>query len=461
MLKNFLMEDAEIPWEALKFMTGNINYGGNVTDDFDRILLLNILNIFQNDEIVSIPNFKFSRSGVYACPEHERIDQIRAYIERLPNIDDPEIFGMHQNANIAYLRAESAKVLETVLNVQPRESAETGADSEEKQLLDLIAKLQLQVPEPIRKDMFAKEIMKLNAQGLPHCFSTVLFQEVARYNNLLARISSSLQMLNDAAQGKTNMSSVLDAMHTALMKNKVPDNWSQVAYPSLKPLASWMLDLGERVNFMKNWASHGHPASYWLAGFFFPHGFITGVLQLFARKHSYPIDLLYFDFNVLGEETRVSHPPSDGVYIYGLFIENAKWSAADGCLVEPEPGEMHSQVPIVHFIPRFRRPKTSKDRAGSIKMKSTEEEEDETEVFKCPVYKTSARAGVLSTTGMSTNFILTVDLPCGVPDTQEQKLKRAAGLEISEHSVDSGIIQFASPEFWTLRGAALLTMLDN
>ena len=46
MLKNFLIENDEIPWEALKYMTGEINYGGNVTDDFDRHLLLCILNIF-------------------------------------------------------------------------------------------------------------------------------------------------------------------------------------------------------------------------------------------------------------------------------------------------------------------------------------------------------------------------------------------------------------------------------
>lgn len=46
MMKNFLLENDEIPWEALKMMTGNINYGGNVTDDFDRILLNHILSIF-------------------------------------------------------------------------------------------------------------------------------------------------------------------------------------------------------------------------------------------------------------------------------------------------------------------------------------------------------------------------------------------------------------------------------
>ena len=107
MLKNFLLENDEIPWDALKFMTGSINYGGNVTDDFDRILLLNILNIFQNDEVVHMQDYKFSKKGTYFVPVHEKISQIRLHIDKMPNQDDPEIFGMHSNANIAYLRSES------------------------------------------------------------------------------------------------------------------------------------------------------------------------------------------------------------------------------------------------------------------------------------------------------------------------------------------------------------------
>ena len=53
-------------------------------------------------------------------------------------------------------------------------------------------------------------------------------------------------------------------------------------------------------------------------------------------------------------------------------------------------------------------------------------------VIRCPVYKTSVRAGVLSTTGHSTNFVLPVELPT-----------------------------LAQPEFWTLQGTAMLLALND
>ena len=119
-----------------------------------------------------------------------------------------------------------------------------------------------------------------------------------------------------------------------------------------------MNDLQDRLQFMRQWALKGHPACFWLAGFFFPHGFMTGVLQTYARKHSRPIDLLQFEFEVKAsmDSTSIHKGPADGVFIYGLLIENAKWNHADKCLQEPEPGEMYSQMPVIHFIPKYKPP---------------------------------------------------------------------------------------------------------
>jgi len=66
-------------------------------------------------------------------------------------------------------------------------------------------------------------------------------------------IKVSLISLSRAIQGLEIMSVVLDKMFVAFLKNKVPPNWEIVAYPSLRPLSSWVIDLVKRVEFMRKW----------------------------------------------------------------------------------------------------------------------------------------------------------------------------------------------------------------
>jgi dynein heavy chain len=88
-----------------------------VTDDWDRRLLMVMLDKYYNDYTTSVPDYKFSRSGLYYVPNHETIKQARDYIESLPPVEAPEIFGMHDNGDIAFNRSESQLILEAVLAV--------------------------------------------------------------------------------------------------------------------------------------------------------------------------------------------------------------------------------------------------------------------------------------------------------------------------------------------------------
>jgi len=106
--------------------------------------------------------------------------------------------------------------------------------------------------------------------------------------------------------------------------------------------------------------------------------------------------------------------PEDGSYISGLFMEGARWNKERKVISESLPKTLFDPMPIIWLKPRT----LSEISHGSI--------------YACPVYKTSARRGVLSTTGLSTNYVLTIDLP-------------------SDQSEDH----------WIQRGAAMLCQLDN
>lgn len=101
--------------------------------------------------------------------------------------------------------------------------------------------------------------------------NTVLTQELVRYNKLLIIMKDMLAEVQKALVGEVVMSEELDSMSNSLFDNMVPIAWQPtVGFLSLKPLASWINDLNERINFLAKWVEHGAPATFWISGFFFP-----------------------------------------------------------------------------------------------------------------------------------------------------------------------------------------------
>jgi dynein heavy chain len=73
MLKIFLDEQEEIPWDAMLYVTGQINYGGRVTDDWDRRCLITLLKKYSCPDVLE-DGYKFSESGIYYAPTNGAID---------------------------------------------------------------------------------------------------------------------------------------------------------------------------------------------------------------------------------------------------------------------------------------------------------------------------------------------------------------------------------------------------
>ena len=154
------------------------------------------------------------------------------------------------------------------------------------------------VPEPISRSEEKGELLVKDKNGILPSLTMVLHQEIEKFNGLLEVVNQSLYLLKKAIKGTEIMSPDLDNVYTSLLNNNVPAMWANKAYPSLKPLSSWIKDLRNRIDFMQNWVINGNPMHYWLPGFFYPQGFLTAVRQSYARDNEVAIDKLKFDFKV-------------------------------------------------------------------------------------------------------------------------------------------------------------------
>ena len=265
-MKQYLDEYAEIPYRVLRFLFAEINYGGRVTDDKDRRLMNNLLITFCNEGVVG-SGYHFSPSGVYQTASEEADTQgaFLDIIRELPIVPKPEIFGLHENADITCDQNETYEMFSTILGLQPRVSAGKGASREEvimQKCEEILAKV------PPLFDVEA--VMGRYPTTYKESMNTVLTQECIRYNSLLAVMKRSLQDTIKAIKGLVVMSPELEAVSNSIFDNQVPTLWESKAYPSLKPLSSWVVDLLERTRFIADWIDRGCPSVYWISGFFFP-----------------------------------------------------------------------------------------------------------------------------------------------------------------------------------------------
>lgn len=185
-LLNFQMfcKDGYIPWDALIYITGEITYGGRVTDFWDQRCLRTILKRFFSPETL-VPQYKYSGSGIYYAPELETLREYREYIENLPLNDDPEIFGMHQNANITFQTQETSYLITTILDVQPRVSTSSSGKSNDDVVYELADSILSKIPDKLDIEKAPPSLFQPDSQGRLNSLTTVLQQEVDRYNKLL------------------------------------------------------------------------------------------------------------------------------------------------------------------------------------------------------------------------------------------------------------------------------------
>jgi dynein heavy chain len=402
-LRMFLNEQAAVPWEALRFLTGEIIYGGRVTDDWDRRCMMSILSRYYSENIL-IDGYFFARGSTYFAPPAEGLSSLLGYVDSLPFEDDHDVFAMHANAEIASRRRVSEQLVQTLQNsVGGGAMGSAGNDAILQMVHDLMERM------PRLNDISAMHESLLGAakddeNAILDPLTVVLKQEVERFKRLLKILIESMKELEKALRGLVSMSPTLENVLQCLYVNRVPESWGK--YESLKPLGSWFSDLIRRIEFFNAWMRYGNPPSFWLSAFYFPQSFLTGILQRHSRVQGIPIDSLSFELEILDEEPKGF--PDVGVNIHGLFFDGVRWNTEKKTLDEQELGQIYSDVPYLHLKP------TNSNTMTGLGY------------YQCPVYITAQREGVLSTTGTSTNFV--VALPLATKEPPDHWIQRGAAM---------------------------------
>ncbi|KAK6624385.1 hypothetical protein RUM44_011244 [Polyplax serrata] len=409
-LQMFLNEYDSIPFHALTYLTGECNYGGRVTDDKDRRLLNSLLSTFYCIDAIEVSEYTFSESGTYYIPPNTEHASIVEYIRSLPLNPKPEVFGLHENADITKDNNETLMLLRGVLLTQPQIGSGQGGEEKGDLVSELAGGILRKVPNKFDLESVGKKypIQYMNSMN------TVLKQELIRFNRLIEVVKNSLINVRRAIAGEVVMTPQLEEVNRSLIVGRVPGVWASKSYPSLKPLGGYITDFLLRLKFLQDWIDEGTPVIFWLSGFYFTQSFLTGVLQNFSRSKRVPIDKVGFQFEITEHEADAklkSDPPygvytrqqkkeeeEHGVFVDGLFIEGARWDRQTRVLAESYPKILFDCIPIIWFKPGVK--------ATFVPVPW----------YRCPIYKTSARRGVLSTTGHSTNFVMFMEVNSDKPE---------------------------------------------
>lgn len=385
-----------VSWNTVRYMLGEVQYGGRVTDDFDKRLLNTFAKVWFSESMFQ-QSFNFYKG--YTIPKCTSVPQYMDYIDTLPLVDSPEVFGLHPNADITYQSNLAKSCLDTILSIQPKDSSGGGGETREAVVQRLADDMLDKLPENYIAHEVKSRLQKMGALSPMNIF---LRQEIDRMQRVITAVRQTLTDLKLAIDGTIIMSETLRDSLDCMYDARIPTHWKKISWES-STLGFWYTDLLERNHQFRGWCFEGRPNVFWMTGFFNPQGFLTAMRQEVTRAHKgWALDcvVLHNDVTRFFKDD-ITQPPAEGVYVHGLYLDGAGWDRRGCKLVEPTQKVLFTSMPVIHIY-------AINTTAGR-----------DARMYQCPIYKKPKRTDL--------TYIASVDLKTN-----------------------------QNPDHWILRGVALL-----
>jgi len=329
-MRNY-MENAgpKVPWLDLRYLIGEIMYGGHIVNDFDRTLCNCYLEYFLRDELLDEMEMFPYREGspedpntaTFKAPPPTMYEKYLEHIEiQMKDASSPLAFGLHPNAEIGFRTQMCNDMMSMIVSLQPEltSASNGGGDSQSMQhAADAMLNDVIDGYSDIKFDM--NEI-RSNMDSVVGPFQNVFLQECDTMNLLVMAMMKSLEELNLGFQGDLTMSKEMECLMYELSCNTVPEIWRQKPYdfPSMRPLGSWLSNLRMRIDQLQEWTLNPLeiPRVTWISGLFNPQRFLTAVLQTAAQMQMLELDKLMVSTLVLKREVEdIETNARDGAYM--------------------------------------------------------------------------------------------------------------------------------------------------
>ena len=159
-LENYLSKYDKVPYDDLRYIYGEIMYGGHITDDWDRRTNNTYLKVLITPELLNKCNIIPSSKKIVRVPDPQK-SNYNDYWEKIELFSDerPYMFGMHSNAEINFLTNQCDYTFNTIIDIRGGSGA--GGEDGDSGPLSLVKQYQ-DYPEPFSLLELRSKVTEIN-----------------------------------------------------------------------------------------------------------------------------------------------------------------------------------------------------------------------------------------------------------------------------------------------------------
>ncbi|ANQ06945.1 Dynein heavy chain [Plasmodium coatneyi] len=369
----------KVPWNDLKYIFGEIMYGGHIVNDKDMLVCKTYLNYYMKEQsLEGMQLIPFSKNVQLFSPNNYAYDKILKYIDTQIVAESSILYGLNQHAEMSFRTNESIKLLTNIFKLKLQESSTFVEELTTGETLEVrTANILSDILNEIENVHFnVDELVKSIPDDQITPLQYFLFQECTLMNSLTSIMRESLKELHLAIKGEINMNTKMESLMGSLYKDQLPELWKNNSYSSNRNLCSWIVNLKERISFLSDWFNDPlvTPKVFNVSLLFNPNSFFSAIKQILSRNEKCELDKIIMQIEVTNKSLNNIHSyPKEGAYIYGLYLDGANYDIEKNTLCDSSSKQKYFLMPVIHCKPVVS--------MGKV----------ETDVYECPVYKTVSR----------------------------------------------------------------------